>query len=682
MPPAKGHFILHSNKLPAVTAGPYNLLTRHTATPFPVADEQTHVTVSSPRYVMPVEQILSTFPPANAEGAFSDRLPQIVLKRRTLPWERNPAGGVEPSTTPWLALVVVAENEGATLSTPTPVASCVTDGLTLPVPEDRDVEQGIYLEVTETVKNKVFPCAADLPLLCHVREVDVTDTELAGGDDDGWLAVVLANRLPVYDTANDKPVRYLVCLVNLEGQLGILPPPVPTVDDGFHFELAQDWAVLAELKVGPDPVVLGNLDLEGIAFPMPGFAAPEPQGDAAGGQAAAAASGTFASSAAHAPTILDGGAATTKARVESQWATSAAASAASVAAAAIDPDATRLVRDVMGNGFRFPISIVAQEPTFRFPVLAHWSFTTAGADTFESLMLGLDVGLLGTVDEPDPAAPPTSAAPPEVVQTGHIGLGHRTRRGDPLTAWYRGPLVPFPTERDAPVPGPGGTIRLPVAHASDQLKRVVPGGREDLGLAAAFEIGRLLGLSQLSVVSALTRFRAAQFGAGRGRTVVDGLVDLDLPGLVGTLDLHDLSRFVAVSVLNDLAADPATTIGPRRPLVDPGRELRIDGDLDEIIAGGLGLDLAVVRKHASSVGIVAALTATKVPVAFEPGVTTLDEAAAAALRSAVDTEVGRLVDIAMPVTKGRVRPHRGQAAGRPRDPLDDLLDALGEEDDA
>lgn len=687
MPPPKGHFVLHSSKLPAVTAGPYNLLSRHTATPFPVAEEATYVTVSSPRYVMPVEQILSTFPPANAEGAFSDRLPQIVLKRRTLPWERNPAGGVEPSTTPWLALVVLAENEGATLSTPTPVASCVTAGVSLPVPADRDVEQGLYLEVTETVKNKVFPGQADLPLLCHVREVDVSDTELAGGDDDGWLAVVLANRLPVYDTANDKPVRYLACLVNLEGQLPILPPPVPPDDDGFHFEVAQDWAVLEQIQAGPDPVVLGNLELGGFTFPTPEFLIPEgpadaPEPDAGPARAAVAGFGTPSVSTAKAATLLDGSAATTKARVEPEWTTSASQVETAVALAAADPDATRMVRDVMGQGFRFPIGLVAQEPTFRFPVLAHWSFTTAGADTFESLMLGLDVGLLGTVDEPDPAAPPAPAPPPEVVQTGHISLGHRTRRGDPLKAWYRGPLVPFPTERDAPVPGPGGPPRLPVAHAADQLKRVVPGGREDLGLAAAFEIGRLLGLSQLSVVSALTRFRAAQFGAGRGRTMVEGIVDLELPFLVDSLDLHDLGRFVAVAVLGDLAADPVATLGPRRPLVDPGRELKVDGDLDAIIAGGLGLDLDVVNKQASAVGIVAALTQTDVPLAYGPGAIKLDDNAIAALKGTLGAEVDRLVEIAGLARQGPTGPGGPRAAERPRDGLDELLDALGEEDDS
>ena len=98
-------------------------------------------------------------------------------------------------------------------------------------PHDKDVEQGLYLAVTETVVKKIFPCQQDLPLLAHVREVDVNDTELANGDDDGWLAVVLANRLPVFDAANDKPVRYMACLVNVEGQLAALPPPTPPVDE-------------------------------------------------------------------------------------------------------------------------------------------------------------------------------------------------------------------------------------------------------------------------------------------------------------------------------------------------------------------------------------------------------------------------------------------------------------------
>ena len=94
---------------------------------------------------------------------------------------------------------------------------------------------------------KIFPCKDDLPLLAHVREVDPNDTELANGDDDGWLAVVLANRLPVFDDANRKSVRYMACLVNLEGQLEALPKPVPPVAS-FEFARAQDWRVLAQRR--------------------------------------------------------------------------------------------------------------------------------------------------------------------------------------------------------------------------------------------------------------------------------------------------------------------------------------------------------------------------------------------------------------------------------------------------
>ena len=50
-----------------------------------------------------------------------------------------------------------------------------------------------------------------------MRAVDLDDTELAMGDDDGWLAVVLGNRLP------QPGVRYLACLINLEGQHASLP---------------------------------------------------------------------------------------------------------------------------------------------------------------------------------------------------------------------------------------------------------------------------------------------------------------------------------------------------------------------------------------------------------------------------------------------------------------------------
>src|SRR5207248_811370 len=120
------------------------------------------------------------------------------------------------------------------------------------------------------------------------------------------------------------------------------------------------------------------------------------------------------------------------------------------------------------------------EPSYRFPVLLSWDFTCTGEGGFERLMNKLEVGLLGTLADDQP--PPI----PEVAPTGHVGLAHRTRRGEPARSWYRGPLTPQTT------------VRLPaqLVHAGDQLRKVTPDGREDISLAALFEIGRLLTFSK------------------------------------------------------------------------------------------------------------------------------------------------------------------------------------------
>jgi hypothetical protein len=653
--PKKGHFVLHSNVIPTLTAGPYELVSAQSGLPFAVDPKHTRVDVAAPRYVMPPEQILSSFPPANAEGAFGDRLPQIVLKRRTLPWERNPAGETQPSPTPWLALVVFAEGE-AELSTATPVAQCVTPGTVLPQANDKDVEQGLYLAVTATVVKKIFPCEVDLPLLAHVREVDVNDTELANGDDDGWLAVVLANRLPVFDTASGKSVRYMACLVNVEGQLSVLPKAEPSVDH-FRFERAQDWSVLASVVPGPDPRVMGGVGLGNIVLPVAtGLAPAAPQ------RAAAAVAPVLASGAGpRVGVALDGANAMSKPPTSAQW----LSATERVAAIARDPDAKRLVRDTMASGFRYPIELFAREKVFRFPVLAHWSFTTNEGATFETLMQNLDVSLLGSV--PEPASPPRPGAGPEIVETGHISLAHRSRRGDALRAWYRGPLVPFPTLREQPVDGV-----LPVAHSADQIRAVVPDGREDLSLAAAFEIGRLLAVSQLSVVSALLRFRSEQFGVGRVRELLAALAGFEIPAIRDRR--IDLGRFVALRTLDGIVKNPGKLIGPRRPVADPGRPLAVQGDLDEVIATGLGFDLGALRKRAASIGTLAALGETAVPIAHPGGDMPFDGQAILGLRNSLTAELERVIDVAVP--KPLARKRATGASPRARDALDELLERV------
>ena len=147
--PNIGHFILHSSAVPPLPAGDYVLEGNQVVAGGPTEGYEGRLRVTSPRYRMPPDQILSTFPPANSEGAFEARLPQVVLRRRTLPWER----AVDANrSVPWLALVLIAEGEGR-FSAEVPIGQCITPGKTLSGPND--VATGVYFGVSKTVVDEV-----------------------------------------------------------------------------------------------------------------------------------------------------------------------------------------------------------------------------------------------------------------------------------------------------------------------------------------------------------------------------------------------------------------------------------------------------------------------------------------------------------------------------------------------
>jgi hypothetical protein len=672
--PQPGYFVVHSRAVPPLTAGDYTLTGNQTVTGGATAPYEGHVRVNSPRYRMPPDQILSTFPPANAEGSYETRLPQIVLKRRTLPWERAVDADRD---IPWLALVVIAEGEGQ-VSGESPIAECVTPGINLSGPND--VATGVYLSVSQTVVDKVFPTKDDLQLLVHVREVDLNDTELAIGDDDGFLAIVMANRLPQFDRVNCKPVRYMACLINLEGQTDALPTP-PEFSLTFDFVSAvQDVHLLAaDTNYTADQVVMGKGIKAEAMVGAAKFAAPL--------RADAPVSAASFSARPVSPPISQ------RAPVSESW-SATQTNVSNIAVSAAPAEAGRMVRDAMTAGFRSPVEAIVLEKTYRFPVLAYWSFTCTGAGSFETLMQGLDVGLLGTLPadptagpKPDCAPPPKGDAPPptdpprlapEVTDTGHVGLPHLTRRGDALRAWYRGPLTLHVTQREQP----DANGHLTLVNTSDQLRRITPDGREDLGLAAAFEIGRLLAFSQPAEVSALMRWRREQFGADRAlqlSKLAIGKLTALAPAL--TASVQQLGQLVGKQVVLEAAKASAKMLAPDRPLVDPGRPLTyLTQGMDQIIASGFGFSLDAVRKDASVVGIAGALANAAVPRAEQA---VFDDKAAATLKdrlsSAVELVTSGVVK-ASPVTPGTGPQPKPRAAARKqrspgRDALDDLLDA-------
>jgi hypothetical protein len=154
--------------------------------------------------------------------------------------------------------------------------------------------------------------------------------------------------------------------------------------------------------------------------------------------------------------------------------------------------------------------------------------------------------------------------------------------------------VPHTTVRDKP----SEDGRLPLAHVSDQLRKLVPDGREDLSQAAAFEIGRLLALSQPSVISALMRWRRQRFTVAR----VARLAELIRPGIaellpnVEWLKQPDLGDLVSKELVRAAGTDPERVLAPSRPLADPARPLDLRGNsLDTVLARGLGIPAAAIQ---------------------------------------------------------------------------------------
>jgi hypothetical protein len=539
--PRPGFFILHDGALPDLPAGQYTLHVNHRInvpgepdSPIPARDA--HFLVTSPSYVLPPDQILSTYPPNQAQGAFSSRLPQIVLRRRTLPWERRVSADAQ---TPWLALVVIADGEGE-LRSNVPVAQCVTPGIRLTGP--RDAETGTALTVTETVLRKVFPGRDEVALLAHLREVDISDTELALGDDDGWMAVVVANRLP------QPGVRYRACLISLEGQLDSLPNGA-AAQVTHRFNATHVYPELARHLIRGD--VQGALEL-------------------ARGQNARARTTTHAVG---------------RTRVDA-WSEASTPRDRAINFAGYVREG-RLAGVQVGSMDLHEVH--PAEALYTFPVLAQWGFACTEAGDFQSRMQELHVGLQGTLKPPTPplagkTSPPPTRPAPAVLATGHVQLDGITREGNSRQVWFRGPLVPRPGTRVTREPsGP-----VPILHVADQARRVGPEGREDISLAAAFEIGRLLALAEPAMLTALLRWRRDAFAVGRTAALLarDPRFDALLKQDFFRIPIR-LERELVLS----LGENRAQLIGPRLPVLDQGREFVPLHDLAATIAGGFGLSV-------------------------------------------------------------------------------------------
>jgi hypothetical protein len=489
------------------------------------------------------------------------------------------------------------------------------------------------LRVSERVVQAVFPTIEDLPWLTHVREVDIADTELAMGSD-GWLAVVISNRLPVPgppDIEGGPPTarHYTAFLVSLEGQQDDLPTVGQLDQPRFGFTTSHVYsdaeiASAVSLAAKAQQVPLQS-SIAAAAPKVQDAGTPTSDKAAAGAPAKAAGPGGLGGLGAASANLAGRTiAATQPAHPADAWSASPAPgnfAAASGAASSV------AVNGVTGAAALKGLSVdpVWYDPLARiydFTVLTHWSFTSQPEGDFAWLMQHLDVGMLGTPPKPAPAGttpPPPDPRPPlQVLDTGHITLAATSRRGEAGTVWYRGPFTPRATLRPSQS-DPNGVL----AHAADQLRQVGPDGRENVSLAIAFETGRMLAASQPGVVAALLGWRRAGYGRARLGAILAG----------GSTALHQLlaadlaqarpvfSAGVVAGVLSDLGAGSAARLGPTRPLLATPPVQGVGEDLAAVVARGFGLDTGQVaavlgrglRSPAAAPGVPAGITQPTAP---------------------------------------------------------------------
>jgi len=220
--------------------------------------------VLAPRYSIEADDIQAYFPPDGGTADYNNVLPHLILGSRNLPWERVLSSANEP----WLALLVLSEKDiidGNVVSKCGTVADLVPhrpDDLPvndeLPAPWVRlDSDGAVMLPVftrTEDANTpiqlldldldlflKLCPARKELPLLAHIRHVDIADKVPLDMVANGEFSVLVANRFPPQGGNT-------VHLVSLEGWKELLDAPDSAMAKRVRLITLANWSFVNDPK--------------------------------------------------------------------------------------------------------------------------------------------------------------------------------------------------------------------------------------------------------------------------------------------------------------------------------------------------------------------------------------------------------------------------------------------------
>jgi hypothetical protein len=429
-----------------------------------LASKSVEFFVSGPRFAIPSSQIHSVFPPIGGKGDYGACLPNLVINRSTLPWERSPLiPSDEESTTltplqqsaSWLFLLLIdesetslsVENNGVSLSSmasdftsPTGSASLNADDL------KRLPAKFNYLSLDKSLQDLIPQSLDDLAYLSYAR--------IKEGEEE--QAVILCNRLPTEGSNS------IVYLVSLEGYYNSDAPfvgnlKVSTSPDSFILPYFHKWDFYSfkeELFCITEPVknkILANPSIQNVKAKELNTAG------------------------------LYNKLKTTKSDFESALNTAGITDASNV----------KLIEKL------------AKLPGSNFhELLTHLEYGFSALSVPNGLNSSLaETGSLCLPNHKLSQNPITT----EQVETETVTLGGEYKIA-PTQSWYRGPLVGAPVDLTGLSKFPLNESSIKSSIRAEDFNLTV-NGVTDLTYAAAFELGRLTALDDVIFSTAFYRWK-------------------------------------------------------------------------------------------------------------------------------------------------------------------------------
>ena len=195
-----------------------------------------------------VGELFSVYPNPEQQGNFSGTLPFMVLNNPAYPWIRHWTNDIGGAPVPWLALIVVAGNEGAveTDITYSQLLTLKEDGVFFPYDKNaaarcKDDDKIHILTLPRAVCDEVMPAAEDLPWLTHAKYVNLAAAEDAISEQDGWFSTIVANRFVPSD--GESTVKSTIYLIAVDKYLG---HPIPDHCEFVRFVSLYHWNVYSQ----------------------------------------------------------------------------------------------------------------------------------------------------------------------------------------------------------------------------------------------------------------------------------------------------------------------------------------------------------------------------------------------------------------------------------------------------